>query len=184
MSTFKEKAEKAINKEAAIGLDVDLEEYDQDSIDQHEKIDSLSELNKKDQEVLQSVGVEPDEENRSASFLQRDQTPVFENNMYDGVEIMSVPEALEKHDWLSDYLWTAVQVDADKYTAKAELGEMGGYFIRAKPGVKLDLPVQACMFIGDRNTIQTAHNIIIAEENSRINIINGFSYSFYPNSSI
>ncbi|MBE6493182.1 MAG: SufD family Fe-S cluster assembly protein [Methanosphaera stadtmanae] len=182
MSTFKEKAEKAINKEAAIGLDVDLEEYDQDSIDQHEKIDSLSELNKKDQEVLQSVGVEPDEENRSASFLQKDQTPVFENNMYDGVEIMSVPEALEKHDWLSDYLWTAVQVDADKYTAKAELGELGGYFIRAEPGVKLDLPVQACMFIGDRDTIQTAHNIIIAEENSRINIINGCSTASHVDS--
>ena len=70
MSSFKEKAEKAINKEAAIGLDVDLEEYDQDSVDQHEKIDSLSELNKKDQEILESVGVEPDEKTDQHHFYK------------------------------------------------------------------------------------------------------------------
>ena len=72
-------------------------------------------------------------------------------------------------------MWKAVQVDADKYTAATELGARSGYFIRSQPNTKLDIPVQACMYIGDDEVRQTAHNIIIAEENSEINIITGCS---------
>ena len=46
---------------------------------------------------------------------------------------------------------------------------------RSQPNTKLDIPVQACMYIGDDEVRQTAHNIIIAEENSEINIITGCS---------
>lgn len=175
MVSIKDRAEKAVNKQAAIGADIDLDEYHSQDIDTHDHIDSLEDLSKDDKETLTSVGIMTDEEGRSASFLQMDQSEVFVNNMYPGVEIMNTAQALEKYDWLADYMWKAVQVDADKYTATTELGSISGYFIRSLPGTKLELPVQACMYIGEDAVRQTAHNIIIAEENSEINIITGCS---------
>ena len=175
MVSIKDRAEKAVNKQAAIGEDIDLNQYQAHEIDEHEHIDSLDDLTKNDKETLTSVGIMTDEDGRSASFLQMDQSEVFVNNMYPGVEIMGTAQALEKYDWLSDYMWNAVQVDADKYTATTELGSLSGYFIRSLPGTKLELPVQACMYIGEDTVRQTAHNIIIAEEGSEINIITGCS---------
>ena len=87
----------------------------------------------------------------------------------------SYHKPLEKYEWVKDYIWNAVPVDTDKYTAQTALGEPGGYFIRSLPGTKEVLPVQACMFIGDEKVAQTAHNIIIAEENSELHIITGCS---------
>ncbi|MBR0472798.1 MAG: SufD family Fe-S cluster assembly protein [Methanosphaera sp.] len=175
MVSIKDKAEKAINKEAAIGADIDLNEYEAADVEAHEHLDSLDDLAKSDKETLTSVGMMTDEEDRSASFLQMDQSEVFVNNMFPGVEVMGTAQALEKYDWLADYMWNAVQVDADKYTATTELGATSGYFIRSLPGTKLELPIQACMYIGDDAVRQTAHNIIIAEEGSEINIITGCS---------
>ncbi|WP_455645305.1 SufB/SufD family protein [Methanosphaera sp.] len=175
MVSIKDRAEKAANKKAAVGADVDLDEYHASEVDAHEHLDSLDDLTKSDKETLTSVGIEIDEEERAASFLQMDQSEVFVNNMFPGVEVMGTAQALDKYDWLEDYMWKAVQVDADKYTATTELGERSGYFIRSEANTKLDIPIQACMYIGDDAVRQTAHNIIIAEENSEINIITGCS---------
>lgn len=175
MVSIKDKAEKALNKKAAIGEDIDLDEYEKMDVDAYEHVDSLEDLDKSDKETLTSVGIDTTEEERSASFLQMDQSEVFANIMYPGIEIMSTPNALEKYDWLSDYMWKAMAVDADKYTATTELDGKSGYFIRSQPGTKMELPIQACMYIGDDAVRQTAHNIIIAEENSEINIITGCS---------
>ncbi|MBQ6219266.1 MAG: SufD family Fe-S cluster assembly protein [Methanosphaera sp.] len=175
MVSIKDRAEKAVNKKAIIGEDIDLNEYQAADVDAHEHIDSLDDLEKTDKETLTSVGMMTNEEDRSASFLQMDQSEVFVNNMFPGVEVMGTAQAFEKYDWLADYMWNAVQVDADKYTATTELGSLSGYFIRSLPGTKLELPIQACMYIGDDTVRQTAHNIIIAEENSEINIITGCS---------
>lgn len=175
MVSIKDRAEKAVNKKAIIGEDIDLNEYQAADVDAHEHIDSLDDLEKTDKKTLTSVGMMTNEEDRSASFLQMDQSEVFVNNMFPGVEVMGTAQAFEKYDWLADYMWNAVQVDADKYTATTELGSLSGYFIRSLPGTKLELPIQACMYIGDDTVRQTAHNIIIAEENSEINIITGCS---------
>ena len=149
MVSIKDRAEKAVNKQAAIGADIDLNEYEAADVEAHRHIDSLDDLTKSDKETLTSVGMMTDEEDRSASFLQMDQSEVFVNNMFPGVEVMGTAQALEKYDWLADYMWKAVQVDADKYTATTELGAKSGYFIRSLPGTKLELPIQACMYIGD-----------------------------------
>ena len=105
MVSIKDKAEKALNKKAAIGEDIDLEEYETMDVDAYDHVDSLEDLKKSDKETLTSVGIETEEKGRAASFLQMDQSEIFLNNMYPGVEIMSTPQALEKYDWLSDYMW-------------------------------------------------------------------------------
>ncbi|AWX32590.1 SufD family Fe-S cluster assembly protein [Methanosphaera sp. BMS] len=175
MVSIKDRAEKALNKKAVIGEDIDLNEYETMDVDAYEHVDSLEDLDKSDKQMLTSVGMDTTEEDRSASFLQMDQSEILANVMYPGVEVMSTPKALEKYDWLQDYMWNAMAVDADKYTATTELDGKSGYFIRSLPGTKMELPIQACMYIGDDSVRQTAHNIIIAEENSEINIITGCS---------
>lgn len=98
MVSYKDKAEKAMNKKASVGADVDLTEFHAADVDEHQHIDSLEDLAKTDKETLTSVGMETDEEERSASFLQMDQSEIFVNNMFPGVEVMGTAQALEKYD--------------------------------------------------------------------------------------
>ena len=170
-----ERAEKAKKKKAALGEDVDIEKFEGEEAGEHEEIESLQELPDKYQKSLLKVGVDPSEAGRAGSFLQIDQSKVCSNCQSEAIELMGLPQALEKYDWVKDYMWNAVPVDTDKYTAKTALGEPGGYFIRSLPGTKEVFPIQACMFIGDKKVAQTAHNIIIAEENSELHIITGCS---------
>lgn len=169
------RAEKAKKKPAALGEDVDIEEFEQEEEGEHEKIESLQELPNKYQETLLKVGVDPTEQGRAGSFMQIDQSGVCSNCSSESIELMNIKDAAEKYSWLSDYMWKAVEVDADKYTAETELRSSNGYFIRALPGAREVFPIQACMFIGDKDVAQTAHNIIIAEENAELHIITGCS---------
>ena len=64
-------------------------------------------------------------------------------------------------------------MEADKYTAIAELKQTKGYFIRSAPHEKIEMPVQACLYIESEGVLQAPHNIIIAEEGSELNVITG-----------
>lgn len=119
-----------------------------------------------DRKRLESVGIELDRRRRSATFVQVDQDVKTASSFFEGVEIMSVRDALEKYDWLEDYLWKAV--DGEKDTE-----DFNGYFIRAKKGAKIKIPVEACLYLRTRGLKQKVHNIIIAEEGSELNVITG-----------
>ncbi|MDD5960445.1 MAG: SufB/SufD family protein [Methanobrevibacter wolinii] len=171
-------AEKAKNKKAPLGTDVTIANYSKEDISVYDAIDDLNDLSKKDKDTLISVGVDSDEKERSGSFVQFDQSNIFSNSLSDNIEIMNTGVAKDKYPWLKDYLWNAVKPDQDKYTAETALREekedvYSGYFIRSKPNTKEVFPVQACMFIADADIMQTAHNIIIAEENSELHLITG-----------
>jgi Fe-S cluster assembly scaffold protein SufB len=74
---------------------------------------------------------------------------------------------------VEEYYWKLAAVDADKYTASAELDLHDGYVIRALPGSKSVYPVQACMYLDKPGIQQNVHNIVIAEEDSELHIITG-----------
>jgi Fe-S cluster assembly scaffold protein SufB len=171
--TLKKRAEKAREKKAALGEDIELEEFEKEEPGEHEKMESLEDLPKNYQKDILKVGVEPTGSGRAGSFLQIDQSGVCTNCGTESIELMNMKDAMEKHDWLKDYMWKAVAVDTDKYTAETALRESGGYFIRSLPNSKEIFPIQACMFIGGADVAQTVHNIIIAEENSELHIITG-----------
>ncbi|WP_457591836.1 SufB/SufD family protein [Geoglobus sp.] len=122
---------------------------------------------------LESVGIELDESRRSATFVQVDQDAVAAESFYEGVEVMSIKQALEKYDWLEDYFWKAVKREQDDYTKEADSPDVNGYFIRAKKGAKVQFPVEACLYLRTEGHRQRVHNIIIAEEGSELNIISG-----------
>jgi len=173
LSQFKDKAEAAKDKPAAIGQDIDLTSYKSTG----NKIPYLEDLTKvpsRAKKKMLNAGVMLDDlSQRSGTFIQMDNTPIHNSVKQDGIEVMSTSQALQKHNWLKDYLWKAVPVDADKYTAHVELNQGDGYFIRALPGSKSVYPVQACLYLAKKKLIQDVHNIIIAEEGSELHIITG-----------
>jgi len=170
---FKERAAKAQDKKALLGQDIDLSSYQSQPTQSPAQVEPSS-IAAEDKERMLSAGIMLDDlSQRSGTFIQKDNTPIHHTATQDGIEVMATSQALEKYDWLADYLWKAVQVDADKYTAHVELNDADGYFIRALPGKKTFFPVQACLYLAKSKLIQDVHNIIIAEEGSELHIITG-----------
>jgi Fe-S cluster assembly scaffold protein SufB len=91
----------------------------------------------------------------------------------EGIEVLSIGQALKKYDWIKDYTWNLVPKDKDEYTRYVALAkEPKGYVIIAHKGSNNILPIQACLYLGQEK-IQHVHNIIIAEEGAELHIISG-----------
>jgi len=172
-SLNQEKAKAAVAKPAALGVDIDLNKYENPDKNLAYQSDPAK-LSSEEKHQMAGTGVVLDKsQERSGTFIQKDNTPIHFSSQQDGVEVMSTSEAFEKYDWLKDYWWKAVAVDADKYTANVELNQADGYFIHALAGQKITFPVQACLYLAKKQAIQNVHNIIIAEEGSELHIITG-----------
>ncbi len=169
---LKDKAKTAENKSALLGPDIDLAAYSVRA-EEHGTIGSLAGLSAEAKERAVAVGLDAGEACRAGSFFQMDHSVILSSARQSGLEVMGTAEALEKYDWLREYWWKAVEVDADKYTAQAELKRHQGYFLRALPGVKAEFPLQACLYMTKEGLAQNVHNIVIAEEGSELHIITG-----------
>jgi Fe-S cluster assembly scaffold protein SufB len=170
------RAEKARDKKAAYGPDLDLSLYTGHI--ERGKIESLENLSQHAREAAIMTGMSLQEEQRAGSYMQVDQSVVYEslNKAYEGqLEIMSTTDALGKYDWLEDYFWKSVPVDQDKYTAEAALNMTHGYYIRVFPHQKPQYPVQSCLLVAENYVSQNVHNIIIVEEGAELQVITGCS---------
>ncbi len=139
----------------------------------HDQVQSLRDLPHEITERSLQVGIESDEKCRSGSFFQIDHSVILASSYQDGLEVMNITEARKKYGWLSHYWWKAVSMNADRYTAHADLEQNNGYFLRALPGARVEFPLQACLYMTSDGLAQNVHNIIIAEEGSELNIITG-----------
>ena len=161
---LKPKAEKALAKPAPHGLDLNLSGFKLGTgfgtgVEGSEKI-------------LESVGIDLNERNRSGSYYQVDNKAVYSSTRQKGLTVKPLSQALKNPENL-DYYWKALPVDTDKYTAAAFLGEKEGYFIKVDDGVNVDTPVQACLLLRTPGLIQAPHNIVVVGENSRLHVITG-----------
>ncbi|MBW1860566.1 MAG: SufD family Fe-S cluster assembly protein, partial [Deltaproteobacteria bacterium] len=172
MRDLDEKARQAEEKKAALGADIELDDYQTDPVS-HDYVENLEELPDADKERMILAGVDTKETDRSGTYVQKDSTVVHSHSKQEGLEVISIKEALKKHDWIEDYYWNLVSVDTDKYTARAQLDLHDGYVIRALPGSQVIYPVQACLYLEKESFSQNVHNIIIAEEDSELHIITG-----------
>jgi Fe-S cluster assembly scaffold protein SufB len=174
---LRERAQKAVQKKALIGMDVNLEEFDPAPVPHAYLADEeLCELPAEEQKRLIMAGLDVTQKDRGGTFFQKDTSVIHCHSRQEGIEVLPIREALKK-DWIGEYYWKLVPVDADKFTAAAELGLHDGYVIRALPGSKSIYPVQACLYIDKEGLQQNVHNIIIAEEGSELHIITGCSTS-------
>jgi len=171
---LREKAEKARDKKAPLGPDVDLKMFDSAPVPHAYMGDEeLCTLPMADQKTLLMAGMDVSQKGRGGTFFQKDTSVVHCGAAQEGVEVLSIKKALEDHEWVRDYYWKLASVDADKFTAVAELDLHDGYIIRALPGSRSVYPIQACMYIEKEGLQQNVHNIIIAEEGSELHIITG-----------
>ena len=168
----KELAREAADKRAVFGTDIDMEAYSPETTP-HPYQDDLSAFSQVERDRMLMAGVDLTAKNRSGTFVQKDLSVVHSSSTQEGMEIMDIEEAMKQYDWLHEYWWRAVPVDMDKYTARAELHQEHGYFIRSMPGAKSVYPLQACLYLEEDNLAQDVHNIIIAEEGSELHIITG-----------
>lgn len=172
VSEIKKRAEAARDKKAGLGRDIDLHRYRSEVAEESEATESPG-FSPEEREKIARSGIDFDESNRSGSFLQSDQRVIHCAASQPGLEVLPMARALAEYPWLQEYYWRAVEVDADKYTAQAELHFQNGYFIRALAGQRLTTPIQACLYMRNEKGAQNVHNIIIAEEGSELNVITG-----------
>ncbi len=151
---------------------VDPERYETDAAD-HEYVEELSRIAPADAKRFLEVGVDTKETDRSGTFIVKDRSVVHCGSKQEGLEISGLSEAMKKHPWLSEYVWKSVSPDKDEYTRMAREKPHDGYFIRIMPGVKVEKPVQSCLYIEKQGFSQNVHNIVIAEEDSDLHIITG-----------
>ena len=173
IESFDDKARAALSRKASFGEDIDLDKYAHSADDLPYQSDTSQLSDDAKAQMIQAGVILGDNSQRSGTIIQMDHSIIHSMSAQEGIEVMGINEALGKYDWLSDYLWKAVAVDSDKYTAHVELNQSNGYFIRALPGSKTVYPVQACLYLGKGNLAQNVHNIIIAEEGSELHIITG-----------
>ncbi|MDD2703368.1 MAG: SufD family Fe-S cluster assembly protein [Candidatus Omnitrophica bacterium] len=166
------KAHLARDKKSLFGADIDLRQFRKDP-ERAEYPSGINGLTETQSRAALQAGIDFSEEERLGTFLQMDHNVIHAVSGKEDLEVMSTTHALQKYDWLWDYYWRAVEVDADKYTAYAQLNPYHGYFIRALPGAKAVFPLQACLFLKTGGLAQSVHNIIIAEENSELQVITG-----------
>ncbi|HMK15805.1 MAG TPA: SufD family Fe-S cluster assembly protein [Methanomicrobiales archaeon] len=130
-------------------------------------------MSPEDRERLRQSGIELSMVNRCGSYLQMNQDVQHATCSAEGVEVLSIGEALKRYDWLKDYYWKVMPKDRDEITrAVAAQTDPKGYVIIGRKGSKNILPVQACLYLG-REQIQYVHNIIIAEEGAELHIVSG-----------
>lgn len=162
----------------SVKKDIRVGKFDRDT-KEHSYQKDLSKISPSDRKNLLETGVDVSERGRSGTFIQQDHTVIHAKSLQKGLEVMNISEALKKYSWLKEYWWKAVSKDSDEYTTLADKDSRNGYFIRVQRGVKADYPIQSCLFLKKENLLQNVHNIIIAEENSRLNIITGCTTASY-----
>jgi Fe-S cluster assembly scaffold protein SufB len=171
-ASLKERARAARDKQAPLGPDVDLGAY-ADRAKRRASLSTLGELSPEERARAEAVGLDAEESCRSGSFVQADHSVLLAGARWEGLEIMSIDEALERFGGLEPYWWRALPVDQDKYTAQAELKRTHGYFIRALSGARVEFPLQACLLMTEEGLAQNVHNVVVAEEGAELHVITG-----------
>ncbi len=172
MRDLNEKAAGAKEKKAALGPDIDLASFTAEPVS-HDYVEDLNKLPDEDRKRMIQAGVDSSESGRSGTYVQMDTAVIHSHALQEGLQVIPIKRALKECDWVQDYYWKLAAVDADKYTAQAQLNLHDGYVIRALPGSKVIYPVQACLYLDKENLSQYVHNLIIAEEGSELHVITG-----------
>ena len=172
---IRDRALAAKDKLAALGLDIDLSSFELGSGKPKVEVGQLDQLGEEERRLLSEVGVNPEQAESAGAYVQVDQRDILLDLMLgvEGLEVLSLSQALERYPKIEDLLWQLVPVDADKYTAQVALHGHEGYFIRAKAGARITQPVQSCLLMKTPRIQQNVHNLIIVEEDAELHLITG-----------
>jgi hypothetical protein len=172
MSEMKKRAEGSRDKRAALGPDVDLQRFTRKGGDWSYDRD-FRDFTGEERGRLLTAGIELTDQDHAGTFLQADAAVVHCQANQPGVEVLPIGEALLRHPEAAELLWRLVPVDADKYTAQAELALDNGYYIRALPGARVDRPVESCLYLRTDRFAQHVHNLVVVEPGAHLHVITG-----------
>ena len=119
---------------------------------------------------LELVGYDVKEKERSGSFLQEDDNVLFSGVAEEGVEVLSIEDALSKYPEVKE---TYYGKGFERIKKEYDRDTTGGYFVRIKKGVKTIFPVQACLLLQQKGFRQRVHNIVIVEEGAELYLMTG-----------
>lgn len=131
-------------------------------------------LDKKERDVLSHAGMDFSEKRRVGTFLQSDNRVLMMRSLIPGVEILAMEKAVKKYSWLKDYYGKSFSFLRKSFPKDT----VGGYFIWVKEKVETKFPIQACLFLKQKNFTQKVHNLIIAEKGAKVHIITGCASSY------
>ena len=120
---------------------------------------------------------------------QYDSEVVYHNIREDleklGVIFLGTDQALREHeDIFKEYFGTIVPPGDNRYAALNSAVWSGGSFIYVPKGVKVDIPLQAYFRINTENMGQFERTLIIADEGSQINYVEGCTAPIYSSDSL
>lgn len=136
-------------------------------------IPDLTKLSEADRQRLLYAGMDLNAQGRSGSFIHMNHAGNTYKSFQEGLELMDIKDALRHFDGLPQYFWKLLDPEQDELARANYANLHGGYFIRARKGAKIDVPVQSCLFINGSGIGQNIHNIVIVEEGAELNIISG-----------
>jgi len=169
MQLDEEKLRGALRKPAPLGLDIDLQEFKQAPEQRVEYYEGL-------EQASLEVGVDLDKRSKLTTFLQVDHKAIYkavQKQFEEDIELMTLEEALERYEWLREYVWKLRSPYEDKYSAFNALHGRGGYFLRILEGRRIHLPIQTCFLTYSPEIVQNVHNVIMVEPDAEAYIITG-----------
>lgn len=102
-----------------------------------------------------------------------------------GVIFMGTDEGLKKYpEIFKEYFSTVIPSADNKFAALNTAVWSGGSFVYVPKGVKIDLPIQAYFRINAKNIGQFERTLIIAEEGSFVNYVEGCTAPVYASDSL
>jgi len=161
---IRKEASNALSKPAPHGPDINVIEIAGET----KKIATKVDLSR-----VEEVGIDLEKAERAAFFFQLDDAVLKALSRLPGVEIRPLMEYVNSDfEEAQKFVWSAVSPSTDKYTAIAALKGTGGYFVRVKPRVRVEDPIQTCFYMAGK-ALQAPHNVMVLEEGAKATIITG-----------
>ncbi len=149
--------------------------------------DDWNKVDKEVRDTFCSLGVVDAEEKYLAGVTNQFESEVIYHKTKTDKEIIftSTDDALQKYpDLFKKYFNNLVKYDENKYTALNGAVWSGGSFIYIPPNTKLDRPLQSYFRIESESLGQFERTIIIVDEGSELNYIEGCTAKSYSKSSL
>jgi Fe-S cluster assembly scaffold protein SufB len=135
---------------------------------------SPDKLTQIDLDSLAEVGVFIQDPTRSGTLVLRDTSSYYIQEQDEGYELLPIATALEKYNWLKErYFWKAVPSDFDEMTKQCAAHPPLGYFLHVHKGAKVELPCQMALYMATENLSQIVHNVVILDDDSKLQLISG-----------
>lgn len=130
-------------------------------------------LSRDERKGLEHVGYSEGQE-RSGTFLAADDSILEIKPFNPQIEILPLASAIKEDKRVGDLLFHLVDPQKDAFTRMVSDQQSPlGYFIRAREGQEVALPLQTCFYIRTNQTTQLVHNVVVAEPGATLHLISG-----------